>query len=89
MFLDLLDPEEKNAMIDLASRPADPSARQVVLGRAQELATRFSSAGSSARPTAAGSSSASSSLRFSSFSCGKSPSSRPVTTWSVGGERFS
>lgn len=34
-----------NAMIDLASRPADPSARQVVLGRAQELASRFSSAG--------------------------------------------
>lgn len=34
-----------NAMVDVASRPADPAARQVVLGRAQELATRFSSAG--------------------------------------------
>jgi flagellar hook-associated protein 1 FlgK len=34
-----------NAMIDLTSRPADPSSRQVVLGRAQELASRFASAG--------------------------------------------
>ena len=34
-----------NAMVDVASRPADPSARQVVLGRATELAARFSSAG--------------------------------------------
>lgn len=34
-----------NAMVDVASRPSDPSARQVVLSRATELATRFSSAG--------------------------------------------
>jgi flagellar hook-associated protein 1 len=34
-----------NAMVDVASRPSDPSARQVVLGRAQELASRFSNAG--------------------------------------------
>ena len=34
-----------NAMVDVASRPADSSARQVVLGRASELAARFSSAG--------------------------------------------
>ena len=34
-----------NAFIDVASRPADSSTRQVVLGRAQELATRFGSAG--------------------------------------------
>ena len=34
-----------NAMVDVASRPADPSARQVVLGRAQEMVTRFASAG--------------------------------------------
>ena len=34
-----------NAMIDVASRPADPSARQVVLGRAQEMAARFAGAG--------------------------------------------
>ena len=34
-----------NAMVDVASRPADPAARQVVLGRAKEMATRFSSAG--------------------------------------------
>lgn len=34
-----------NAMVDVASRPGDPSARQVVLGRAGELAARFSSAG--------------------------------------------
>ncbi len=35
-----------NALQDVASRPADPSARQVVLGRAAELASRFQSAGS-------------------------------------------
>jgi flagellar hook-associated protein 1 len=34
-----------NAMVDVTSRPSDPSARQVVLGRAQELASRFSNAG--------------------------------------------
>lgn len=34
-----------NAMTDVSSRPADPSARQVVLGRAQELASRFANAG--------------------------------------------
>ncbi len=34
-----------NSLVDLASRPADPSSRQVVLGRAQEVASRFSSAG--------------------------------------------
>ncbi|MFG6448142.1 flagellar hook-associated protein FlgK [Roseateles sp. BYS180W] len=34
-----------NAMVDVASRPADPSARQVALGRAYELAARFQSAG--------------------------------------------
>lgn len=34
-----------NAMVDVASRPADPSARQVVLGRAQDLAARFQNAG--------------------------------------------
>jgi flagellar hook-associated protein 1 len=34
-----------NAMVDVTSRPSDPSARQVALGRASELATRFSSAG--------------------------------------------
>ncbi len=34
-----------NAMVDVASRPADPSARQVVLGRAKEMSARFSSAG--------------------------------------------
>lgn len=34
-----------NAMVDVTSRPADPSARQVALGRAQELAARFSNAG--------------------------------------------
>jgi flagellar hook-associated protein 1 len=33
-----------NAMVDLASRPQDLAARNVVLGRAGELATRFSSA---------------------------------------------
>ena len=33
-----------NAMVDLASRPQDLAARQVVLGRAGELAARFSSA---------------------------------------------
>jgi flagellar hook-associated protein 1 FlgK len=34
-----------SSMIDLGSRPADPSSRQVVLGRAKEVATRFASAG--------------------------------------------
>ena len=34
-----------NALVDVASRPADPSARQVVLGKAQALASRFQSAG--------------------------------------------
>ncbi|MCV2351863.1 flagellar hook-associated protein FlgK [Paucibacter sp. Y2R2-4] len=34
-----------SAMVDVTSRPADPSARQVVMGRATELASRFSSAG--------------------------------------------
>ena len=34
-----------NSLVDVASRPADASARQVVLGRAGELAARFSSAG--------------------------------------------
>jgi flagellar hook-associated protein 1 len=34
-----------NAMVDVASRPADPAARQVVLGRAKETAARFASAG--------------------------------------------
>ncbi|MBA4344114.1 MAG: flagellar hook-associated protein FlgK [Methylibium sp.] len=34
-----------NAMVDVSTRPSDPSARQVVLGRAQELAARFSNAG--------------------------------------------
>ncbi|SEL44738.1 flagellar hook-associated protein 1 FlgK [Roseateles sp. YR242] len=34
-----------NALVDVASRPADPSARQVVLGKAQELASRFQNAG--------------------------------------------
>ena len=34
-----------NSMIDVSTRPADPSARQVVLGRASELAARFSNAG--------------------------------------------
>ncbi len=34
-----------NAMVDVTSRPNDPSARQVALGRASELATRFSNAG--------------------------------------------
>lgn len=34
-----------NAMVDVASRPADPAARQVVLGRAREMVSRFSSAG--------------------------------------------
>lgn len=35
-----------NSMVDLASRPGDSSTRQVVLARAQDLATRFNSAGS-------------------------------------------
>lgn len=34
-----------NSMVDVSTRPADPSARQVVLGRASELAARFSNAG--------------------------------------------
>jgi flagellar hook-associated protein 1 FlgK len=34
-----------NAMVDLASRPADTSTRQVVLARAQELAQRYAGAG--------------------------------------------
>jgi flagellar hook-associated protein 1 FlgK len=34
-----------NSMVDLASRPQDLAARNVVLGRAGELASRFSSAG--------------------------------------------
>ncbi len=34
-----------NAMVDVASRPNDPSARQVVLARAKEMSSRFSSAG--------------------------------------------
>jgi flagellar hook-associated protein 1 FlgK len=35
-----------NAMVDVTSRPSDPSARQVALGRANELAVRFANAGS-------------------------------------------
>ncbi|PZP35049.1 MAG: flagellar hook-associated protein FlgK [Roseateles depolymerans] len=35
-----------NSLQDVASRPADPSARQVVLGRAAELSSRFQTAGS-------------------------------------------
>lgn len=34
-----------NSLVDVASRPADSSARQVVLGTASELASRFSNAG--------------------------------------------
>lgn len=34
-----------NALVDVASRPSDPSARQVVLSKAQELAARFQNAG--------------------------------------------
>jgi len=34
-----------NAMVDVSSKPSDTSARQVVLGRAQELAARFQNAG--------------------------------------------
>ncbi len=34
-----------NAMVDVTSRPSDPSARQVALSRASELATRFANAG--------------------------------------------
>ncbi|MBW8890740.1 MAG: flagellar hook-associated protein FlgK, partial [Burkholderiales bacterium] len=34
-----------NAMVDVTSRPSDPSARQVALGRANEMAVRFSNAG--------------------------------------------
>ncbi len=43
-----------NAMVDVASRPADPAARQVVLGRAKEMATRFSSAGAQLNDLQAG-----------------------------------
>ncbi|HVK31679.1 MAG TPA: flagellar hook-associated protein FlgK [Burkholderiaceae bacterium] len=34
-----------NAMVDLANQPADTSAREVVLARAQDMATRYASAG--------------------------------------------
>jgi flagellar hook-associated protein 1 FlgK len=34
-----------NSLMDVTSRPSDPSARQVALGRANELAVRFSTAG--------------------------------------------
>ena len=34
-----------NSMVDLASRPSDSATREVVLARAQEMATRFSDAG--------------------------------------------
>ncbi|KQY81913.1 MULTISPECIES: flagellar hook-associated protein FlgK [Roseateles] len=34
-----------NAMVDVTSRPSDPSARQVALGRASEMAVRFANAG--------------------------------------------
>ena len=34
-----------NSMVDVTSRPNDPSARQVALGRAAELSARFTSAG--------------------------------------------
>ncbi len=34
-----------NAMVDVSANQSDPSSRQVVLGRAQELAARFSTAG--------------------------------------------
>lgn len=34
-----------NSMVDLASKPADSSTREVVLARAQEMALRFSNAG--------------------------------------------
>lgn len=43
-----------NALSDMASKPADPSARQVVLSRAGELAARFSSAGSQVEVLQAG-----------------------------------
>lgn len=43
-----------NAMVDVASRPADPAARQVVLGRTKEMATRFSSAGAQLNDLQAG-----------------------------------
>src|SRR5574343_363355 len=43
-----------NALVDVASRPNDPSARQVVLGRAQELAARFSNAGEQLQQLQAG-----------------------------------
>ncbi|MFN9764350.1 MAG: flagellar hook-associated protein FlgK [Pseudomonadota bacterium] len=35
-----------NAFVDLGNRPSDPAARQVVLGRAADLAARFAGAGS-------------------------------------------
>lgn len=34
-----------NSLVDVASRPSDPSARQVALGRANEMAVRFANAG--------------------------------------------
>ncbi|MGQ3052831.1 MAG: flagellar hook-associated protein FlgK [Roseateles sp.] len=34
-----------NAMVDVTSRPNDPAARQVALGRANEMAVRFANAG--------------------------------------------
>ena len=34
-----------NSMVDVSTRPADPSARQVVLARASELAARFANGG--------------------------------------------
>ncbi|MCE4554817.1 flagellar hook-associated protein FlgK [Roseateles cellulosilyticus] len=43
-----------NAMVDVASRPSDPSARQVALGRANELAVRFSNAGQQVNDLQAG-----------------------------------
>ena len=43
-----------NAMVDVTSRPNDPSARQVVLGRAQELAARFAAAGQQLQQLQAG-----------------------------------
>ena len=43
-----------NAMVDLASHPADLAARQVVLARAGELAARFSEAGAALDESQAG-----------------------------------
>lgn len=43
-----------NAMQDVASRPSDPSARQVVLGRASDLVARFRDAGSQIEAMQAG-----------------------------------